>query len=210
MGTQVYRSMAGDWVNQVAAEMCRIASMTGDDVESDFNGITLKAWPGCQLETVVNGYNIESARRRKAYEESEVGKAEVRRQEAKLIENQKSIDDAMAELDSLDFTHNSHVMSWFEKIRAATDYVGVITPADEILEKFASHGWHPNVNTGAAFNEEDEDNYARYVVGQALECLTATSWGPRAIHQIFDTFAERWRVKFNYVKSDTDRGWTRP
>ena len=193
-------SAPGNHINSVATAMCVKSKEIQGPVYSTFNEIRIDATPTSIPEEVVKWYMDECDRRAKTYWDSPEGKAAAQESRNRVDNAQKIIDDAMVDLATLDFTNNSDVIYWFERIRDATDHIGVVTPADEIINVFEAHAFKANENTGKDFIANDEDNVARYLVGQALECLSATSWGPRAIHQIFDKFADDWREKFNHPR----------
>ncbi|OGZ11660.1 MAG: hypothetical protein A3D67_00515 [Candidatus Lloydbacteria bacterium RIFCSPHIGHO2_02_FULL_51_22] len=68
----------------------------------------------------------------------------------------------------------------------------VVKQKDVVIATFAAKGYHPNVNCGQDFHGDDRDNFARYIIGQALGNLACVG----AIHQVVQRFTNDWKKKF--------------
>ena len=99
----------------------------------------------------------------------------------------------MEQLPNLDFANQEAVLDWICEFQDPSDHIGVAKNQGEVLKIFAEHGYQTSVNTGEAFNGEDRDNFARYIVGQALDGLKGDVG---AIHQVVHKFTDDWKKKF--------------
>ena len=190
---KTYEPMAGENVNTTAHEMVTLAMKTRDTVKAKFNGIELTATSNSTADGIVAYYGEESKRRSEMYRNSPEGKKAIQENEERKVAMQKKHDALMQQLPSLDFTNDVAVLDWFTQFQAPSEHIGVGKQLSVVLTTFASHGYHPNVNTGKDFDVNDRDNFARYVIGQALAGL-ACEVG--AIHKVFHKFADDWKKKF--------------
>lgn len=163
-------------------------------IEASFNDIELVANPGDTPAAIVARYNIESARKAEAYRNSPEGKRVAAKRTAETRRLQKVMDDSIVKLETLDFSNFNAVLGWLEEVQDASDRVDVQFNPKEIVDKFRANGFKPNVNTGKAFDENDEENFARYIVGQALDFLQNHG----LIHHLVTKFTNDWRVRFGY------------
>lgn len=190
-----YKPTCGTSIESAAKEMVKIANETLEKVTADFNGIKIVVNPGYVPQGVVDFYHKECNRRAEEYSNSPEGKRAAAEAEELKQKAQQQMDEAMLELDSLDFSNFNVVINWLDKVRGPSDYVGTIEQRDKIAKVLRSNGYEPGVNCEEAFDGENEENFARWLIGQALECLISY----RGIHQIFQKFAEDWRKKFGYA-----------
>ncbi len=185
--------LPGDHISQAAEKMVDLVRRTGRDVAALFNGISLVATKSTTPSDIVAFYNSESERRAREFRESPEGKAEARRNELDVIRLQAMCDRLVADLpETLDSGNLSLIINWLTTMQESSDRIGVKTPGAEIIRQFHEHGFEPGVNCGPAFNGEDRENFARWLIGQALDCLQN---GP-GIHPIVHKFAKTWRNKF--------------
>ena len=198
---ETYEPIIGENIIEAAKCMVALANRTGDTVAAKFNDIELKTNPSEDLETaaavITAYYSSESSRRAEAYRNSPEGKRAAADAEKRKQQSQCQMDEAMSELSSLNFSDLNAVIGWLEKVRDPSDHVGVVTPSKQIVETFRGHGYEPSVNCGKDFNGEDEENFARWLIGQALDNLNSVG----AILQVFDKFAEDWRKKFETTRA---------
>lgn len=190
---QTYEPMVGNTINHSAEEMVRLADKTNEMVTASFNDIQLTANPGDNAENIVKFYSEESTRRAETYRNSPEGKQAVVEAEERKQVAQSKLDKAMTELSVLNFSDLTAVINWLEKVRDPSDYVGVVTPHEQIVATFRKHGFEPGANCGENFNGEDKENFAGWLIGQALDGLAGSV---HAIHQVFHKFADDWRGKF--------------
>lgn len=196
---QTYTPTVGQTINRAAAEMIMLANKTNDTVMAKFNDIEIKANP-CENEAVgvatIKAYYIsESDCRAEAYRNSPEGKRAAAEAEDRKQKLQMKMDEAMSKLESLDFSDLVAVIDWLEEVRDPSDHIGVNTPSKEIVKFFGKHGFKPGVNCGKDFDGDSEENFAHWLIGQALDDLKSVG----AIHQVFHKFADDWRQKFDHA-----------
>lgn len=175
------------------------ACKDNEQVSIEFNGVTVVADKTSTTESIVADYNTQSEADAERYRTSPEGikAAEKARQEVERL--QALYDESLAELPSLNFDDQAGLLAWFEKIQPATDHIGVegrIERGERIIEAFVEHGYLPDANIGAAYNGDDADNVARFLIGQCLSCLGKDGFAPGSVHQVIHSFADQWRKKF--------------
>lgn len=172
----------GEHLNDAAARLVEAAPAT-----CEFNGITLTAVEGASAEGVVAFYNAESERRAKTYRESPEGR-EAERQKQTRVENlQAEADRLMARLSVLDFSNVAALLDWLSEIEDPRDHIGVKVDVPLIISTFVARGYQPNANCHEDFNESDPDNFARWIIGQAIQ---------EPYYPGVRRFAEEWRERF--------------
>jgi hypothetical protein len=183
---------AGEHIGRAAGRLVAAAKATNAMVEATFNGVRLVATPLSTAGEICRRYDDECHRQAAEWRNSPEGKAAAERDRAELARLQSCADRLLGRLPSLDFADQAAVLDWVCRFQPASDRVGVRFPRELILSTFARNGYHPNMNVGDAFDPEDRENVARYIVGQALDGLAKVG----AIHPMACKFAADWREKF--------------
>jgi len=190
---KVYEPQCGEMVNHTAARIVEIAKLTGNMVTAKFNDIELKAWPMSTARHVIDDFHFVQRVQSEQYRRSPAGLRAAKEAEDRKLRDQQKVTDLMQRLPTLDFTNLSAVIDWLGELQDPSDHIGVTVPHQQIVETFKEKGFLPNVNCGKDFKAEDEENVARWIIGQALGCLECDV---HAIHQVFGSFADKWRKKF--------------
>lgn len=175
-----------------AAEQLVDARLHGGVARGTFNDIELVADAGTTADDLVRFFEDECSRRAEAWRLSPEGQRHAAEQEQRRQHLQAYANILMEKLDALDFSDDAVVLDWLVKMQMPSDHIGVDVDPGRIIRVFSAHGWLPDVNTGAAFREDDRENFARYLAGQALANLEYIG----AIHQIVHEFARQWRERF--------------
>jgi hypothetical protein len=68
--------------------------------------------------------------------------------------------------------------------------------SQKILTRLKFHGYKANDCTGNQFNGGNRENFARYIIGQVMDCLQSMG----SIHQMVHTFTGQWMDKFGSKK----------
>lgn len=187
MDAETIRFPAGLHIREAAKLLVERAPASGM-----FNEIELRAEGGETPEAVVARFTNQCEERAARYRVSPEGIAAAQARSNAKLGAQQVYDKQMAKLPALDFTNDLAVLDWLCAIQDATDTSGVRMDKNAILIAFATNGFRPNANCGDAFDGADRDNFHRWIVGQALDTLSAVS-----IHPMIHKFAADWREKFN-------------
>jgi len=185
--------MNSENVRTTAERMIALAKETKGSVTAKFNDIELTATEDSTVEDIVSGFHIKIAEDAEKYRTSPKGKRAARESEERKEEAQRKADALMEQLPNLDFANQEAVLDWICEFQGPSDHIGVVKNQGEVLKIFAEHGYQPGVNTGEAFNGEDRDNFARYIIGKALDGLRCDTG---AIHQVIHKFTDDWKKKF--------------
>lgn len=191
-GKQVLKFYGGQDIASAAAELVEAAATSGKLAEGSFNDITLTAGRGTTAAQIVTRYHEELDARAEAYRKSPEGIAAKAKEKAETISRQATCDALMVEFATLDLTNDAALIDWLDRFQDPSDDMRIRKDVGVVVRALEAAGYVSGANCGPAFNEEDRDNYARYLIGQALSNLKHVG----AIHQVFGTFHERWKAKF--------------
>lgn len=184
-----YKALCGEGITLTVTSMLEMATKLKEGITADFNGIAIVVNPGDNVDDVVKSYYSETRRRNEEWKKT----AELQRIEStKLAQNK--LNEAMKRLPSLDFSNHNAVIGWLLEIREPSDHAGVNRPYEEILMVFRDNGFMPNANCGSHFDGNSKENYAGWVIGQALGGLECDV---HAIHQTFEKCAHVFLAKFS-------------
>jgi hypothetical protein len=160
-----------------------------------FNGIRIECEPGMTVEDVQANWERDIQRRQDEYAQSEEGRRHERERVERIRRANETLAQTVRALDTLPFDDLSAVLAWIASFEDETDLLGV--DKEELLavmpKRFAAHGLLPNMNTGAAYDGEDFEDSAKYLIGQALSFLTEP---PYAVHGVWRSFYKEWLAKF--------------
>ncbi len=193
MGPTILLADVGEHIAQTAKRMTAEATRTGHRILCTFNEISLIAFPGATAAEIETNYNDQNERRHREYLASPEGIAEERRNQAEIEAAQEKVAELMAELSKLNYMDCEAVLDWFCDLQPASDRSGVTVPNAEICEAFRAVGYQSNCNLGKDFDENDPENFGRYIIGQ---CLAMLENPPFAIHHVLLNFADKWKAKF--------------
>ena len=182
----VVEARPGEHVRSAAERMVR-KLRTHTPVVCDFNDVRLTAVLGMSVDDILTSYQVQCDERVRAYEASPEGKAQKAEDERQRSALQAQADALMASLPYLDFSDVGKVLDWFCAIEEPRDRIGVTVPLEPIVKMLAENGYYAGVNCGPDFDETSRDNFARWIIGQAL----SDPCPPLVRH-----FAEQWRKRF--------------
>ncbi|MCK9197977.1 MAG: hypothetical protein M0P49_00010 [Bacilli bacterium] len=107
---------------------------------------------------------------------------------------EKKCDALIKKLPNLNFEGNVAILDWLCEFQSSSNCIGIPFEPFFILGTFAEHGYFPNVNLEKKdFDENDRDNYARYLIGQGLDDIRLIGAIDPDIHQ----FTKEWKERFN-------------
>lgn len=192
---KIYEPLCGTHIERAINKVIDMVnrSKSKNAILLSFNGVKIKVSHKKHPKALAKFYNNECERRSAEYRNSPEGKQAACEAEERKRRLQDEADKALSELDKLDFSNLKAVIGWFEQILDASDHVGVDVKPTHIVNEFLQRGFKPGVNCDKDFNGDDEENFARYLIGQALDNLIHVG----TIHHIFGKFAEDWRAKFD-------------
>lgn len=180
--------LGGEHLNRAAEKVVTAALESGGRAFCMFNGIRLEAGYGTIASDLVSHYQREMERQQKEYAASPEGIRAKAEAEAERTRLQHRADQLMANLLLLDFTDLDKVLSWLCAMEEPRDRIGVNVPTALIVNTFKLHGYEPNANCEPDFDENNRENYARWIIGQAI----SEPYVPMVNH-----FTEKWRQRFN-------------
>jgi hypothetical protein len=184
----------GRTISETAQLLIKEANRCNEDVGYIFNNITIIVSKTATVDSVVNSYSTESKRLHEVYLRSPEYQDKLAQDEKELEEAKIELENQLSIMYKLDFSNLKEVLVWLTKFQPLSDRTGVMTNSikQEVMTTFESNGFIAGANTGDQFDENDADNYARYIIGQAMSGIQDSS-----IHQVLHSFVDRWLAKFN-------------
>ena len=184
----------GENVNHYALYLAWTANETRERAENVFNGTEIYAIPGDTSEDVLNRWNATQAAEYEAYKRTPEY-AESQRKETNRVASLKDrINGYIIEMDSLNWKDYKTVLLFVEKTVSDLDSYEADSANKLFRDKLTLAGYVDNANVGANFKEDDEENFALYIIGQCLNCLNKMG----AIHPMACSMVGDWRKKFGY------------
>lgn len=187
----LYEPLTGN-VNKTVEQIITLAKETKKNVIAKFNGIELMANQESTADDIINDFLKKSDKATEIYDKSPEGQSAARESEESKEKAQMKADALVEQLSSLDFTNQELVLDWVCEFQYPSDHGDVVNDQGKILEIFSEHGYYPKVNTDEALNREDSDNFARFIIGQALDGLRNVHAVPQIVHGLTDD----WKKKF--------------
>lgn len=188
----VKRIRISEWLHGFHGDTLRLIHMGCiKQIVGSFNGIELRVDRTTTVKSLNSYFMITLDKRRRVYQNSSEAKQKAKEWEEKQITCQKEANIAVEDLQTLDFADNEQVLNWFCRIVVAVNEGNAQVPVSDIIQKFNEHGFVVGMNIGVSFDTDTEDDCAKYIVGQALDCLN--TGGP--IH-LTEIFTERWKERF--------------
>lgn len=183
---------AGSSIKPTIRDMIALAKKENEIVFCYFNGFRIEVTKNSNESEIYQLWEEYQNQKNKEYLASDEYKNDCLERSKKVSELENKRDYLMNSLESLDMTDFEKVLSWFSQMQEPSDHVDVKIDAVAILQNFKEAGFEKNVNIGPFFNENDKENYARYIIGQCLDGLS--SYG--SIHYMAVVFTDKWKNKF--------------
>jgi len=188
----IYEAESGEHIRKTCTRMVGMAQ--GVRVVSEFNGIALHAEPGETPAEVEARWSADMDASTAAYRVSPEGIAQAALYAKMERDEADSVAAIMARLLSTDLLD---VRAALHLIADLADKRIPAVDRDAFVAAYQNAGHLPNVNTGPAFNENDADNCARYIIGQGLAGMETVG----CPHPMTQVFRKRWDAKFGAAVS---------
>ena len=183
----------GETIKSAIFSAIEVAQEKVQPVQFNFNGIVVQVTGDSEYDIVKQEYRTALAESQKEYENSPRYKKLKQKQDEELKADQLRIDSLLASLSEVlkgnDF---ASVVVWCGLFAEINDNNNLKFDKKVLVEQLKVAGWLSGVCTGKDFNEDDPENYARYIVGQCISNLESGM----PIHPIAKSFADKWVEKF--------------
>lgn len=187
-----YYPQIGGYIPRDIIEMTAVSNVIGQTITGDFNGIEITATPAsCGLK-LAEKWTLEMERRREEYENSSAYKEHLKEMQMKAAANKEKVYSLINDLAELDYTNFEAILDWLVSLEKVADDRDPSVNLTVVAKTFIDKGFEIDANLHEKFNGEDAENYARYLIGQALHNLNEN----KNIHQVIDYFTEEWKKKF--------------
>lgn len=185
----------GTIISAAFTELVKEANLHNESVKAEFNGIEVVAQPGDDAGKLYMDYQADQSRRAREYHRSREGKRARRQQDKRKRQMQRQAEKVMRDLRGLDFSNFEELIDFLDRLADSSDHVDVTFDSQLVVDEFVKHGFTANANVGDEYDDNDSENSARWLIGQALDGLESIG----AIHPIYHKFADEWREKFALV-----------
>lgn len=186
-----YEPTAGEHLTEACKAACRKSRICRSAVEMNFNGATVVAQPDTkpdELERMV--YAVF----RREHDEYWTPQRKDE-QAAKEARECKSLDDHIGTLSDINWDDAEDVCEWLCRF-SELKFIHTPSPSSSIIDAFAAHGYHADVNL--MFDGESSEEWSRrlsvdakwrYVIGQAISGIGICG----CPHPMVQEFSERIR-----------------
>lgn len=172
---KTYEPMGGERIDDTAAEMVKMAAVSGEDVTASFNEIPLRATPTTDPTDIVRAFHAESNRRHEAY----LASPEYARhqQEAKERQERRERELAAALAESPTAPTWKDEAGWNKTVAANTDDYGSagVRYAEKwarIMEGRISRGESVQACAESASHIADDEGITGFMYGCAVSILS--------------------------------------
>lgn len=182
----------GTLIDVAAAHSVEIAQALTRTVVFEFNGIECRVLSDSKPAEIVDHYHATLDARHKEWVSSAEGKAyEARRQEefASQLEKVRALE---AQLPAI-VDDRDALVAWVGAFGEVNDHVDIKIDRNGILGLLNGAGYQANDCVGDKFDGENKDNFARWLIGQAMDGLLRR--GGR-VRPIAAKFAKEYAEKF--------------
>jgi hypothetical protein len=189
---QQYKLRIGECYDVASERATTIATLTGQPctcISNAYVGMEqVTAQPGEDWREVRKRFTALHVAARQREIESPEYKQAMADWEAHVIKMHEQMARRIEEIETLDFTDLNAVITWLEQM----DGIGSKDMRKQrivILTALRRRRFVANVNCGAQFDESNKENFARYIIGQAMANNGV----------IDDRHVRAWREKFGYA-----------
>lgn len=201
---EIVEGTAGQHVKEFAKELVERRQSVhngGQDFEATFNGaiITIKA--NSTVDSIVSDFFGEMDKQAEVYRNSDAFKEQEKRTQSNAGKRVEDWNVLMAKLPKLNFKDHNEVLDWLYNYCETIDYIPALDKEPKMVESrvpvataLINGGYEVNANTGVNFKKDDEENFARYLIGQVLTYLNRNS----AVPQVFGTMYDSYQKQFKY------------
>lgn len=181
------------------------SSNSEQDLTATFNGaiitVTLLSTP----ESVVEDFYAEMDKQSKAYVESDEYKQQQAKQEIEATKGVTKWNDLMVKLPKINFNDHNKGLDWLNNYCEVIDFIPALDKEPKmeksmkiVADAFIAGGYEINANAGDKFKKDNEENFARYLIGQVLIFLSRSS----AVPPIFGSMYSDYKKQFKLVDSE--------
>lgn len=162
----------GTHVSDAAAKLASIAQEIGRPATYEFNGTPLTVNPGEDPDFAVARWNTDFEAKQKTWRESPEGVAAKERSDRELAYAHGVMADVLSLLPFKWFESHRHAMQWLAMYAPAADHIDVDAEFSRVTKVLLASGYVQNDRVGLPQDAyRDGDTMARWVAGQALECM---------------------------------------
>lgn len=199
MKTITLISGAGDHINEFTKRLVEhwehMAPKMQEEfvVSGEFNGVTLTATGKETPEILREQFYIQLGKNSEAYKRSPEYKKEQERRQKEVSTLQKKHDELISCFPTLNFKDYNAVIDFIHQYYQVTDHVGVEKNHKHVIKLLEDNGYISNANTGDNFKENDEENTARYIIGQFMSCVKESGACPPVLSSFYEKYVDKFR-----------------
>jgi hypothetical protein len=187
----------GDHINGFAKQMIkerdqRLSNGDTELVEGRFNDILLVASVTSTWESIVDHHKNQCDQASRKYRRSKLFKKRFSKSKRQNIKRHRQLKRHMKTLPELDTTNHYAVLDWLNTLLPYAENYYARFDRTNVIRCLESAGYQANANTAENFAADNMDNFAGYIVGQALDGLKRHG----SIHSMMSTFYGQWLEKF--------------
>ena len=158
-----------------------------------FNDIKIVVSPDSNKEFVFNKFKEDQNKLMTEYLMSEEYIQKTKNFNTEQVKIQEKLNSIIQNEFPTSKSSKKDILIFLEKLQPYTDFIGLNVQVNKILNGLIKLGFKENVNCNELFKENDENNFADYIIGQAMDQLIET----KHIHQSVCIHIKFWMEKFD-------------
>lgn len=192
----------GEHINDFAQRVIQTRQTSinrAKDLEVTFNDVSVTVTIRSTVDTFLEEYEAERQRITTLYHNSKEYKEKQRQTDVKADNGVLKWNSLMSVVSALNLKDHNEVLKWLHQYCDTIDYIPSLEKEPKMGQSLVivaalliEGGYEVNANTGEKFKENDEENFARYIIGQVLTFLQRGS----SVPPVFDTMYEQYKIKF--------------
>lgn len=191
--TDLQDAHLGGLVSDSIRDLCVLAYVIREPVSKKLNEVVLTVTPGETFEQANSKYSSLQQAKSDAYKISPEYAASQELDRVRRLMNAQKLQEETEVFLALSGEDIKNVLKSLARLTRLLDNIYADKElSNAVHQQLLSWGFFPNVNCGVDFNGEDEENVAKYIIGQALAGFSSVG----CPHPIAETFIERWLTKF--------------
>ena len=158
-----------------------------------FNDIKIVVSPDSNKEFVFNKFKEDQNKLMTEYLMSEEYIQKTKNFNTEQVKIQEKLNSIIQNEFPTSKSSKKDILIFLEKLQPYTDFIGLNVQVNKILNGLIKLGFKENVNCNELFKENDENNFADYIIGQAMDQLIVMN----CIHPSVCNHIKFWMEKFD-------------
>lgn len=183
----------GETISSAIDSLIKQSKDCNSSVFAIFNDIKIVVSPDSNKEFVFNKFKEDQNKLITEYLMSEEYIQKTKTLNKEQVKLQEKLNSIIQNEFPTSKSSKKDILIFLEKLQPYTDFIGLNVQVNKILNGLIKLGFKENVNCNELFKENDENNFADYIIGQAMDQLIVMN----CIHPSVCIHIKFWMEKFD-------------